>query len=160
MYFDYKVEQRTTDIAASLLTQLVCQLDKLPTDLVSLYHDCSRNGTRPDQASLLRLLVSLSQSFCRTYGVFDALDEAKDWAQKPALAIFSYLEHSGFRLLISFRPHVNLLRSHLSSARILDIRADEADLKNYITTRLDEEGNKSKKLLERCLELCPGAKGM
>ena len=164
VYFDYKAErtQTTIDVVRSLLKQLLSQFDNLPPELeplYTLYGKSIRTSTRPDITICIRLLASCSQ-ISSIYAVFDAIDECSDVYQKEVLELFAHLQKSGYRLLISSRPHLYKLLHQLSDTETLEICANEADLRNYITTRLNEEGNVSEKFKAKCLELINNVGGM
>jgi NACHT domain len=159
LYFDYKSQQSQTvvDIAINLLKQLLSRLDNIPNELDSLY--CA--NTRPDLPACKRLLTLCSKQFGTIFAVFDAIDECCDSYRKELLALFAHLLQSGCKLLISSRPHLlRNLRDQLSSARTIEVYANESDLRNYITVRLREKGNKDTNLEVKCLELATGVYGM
>lgn len=144
MYFDYKAQQTQTpiDIVTGLLKQLLTQLADIPEELECLYDECTRADKKPDQSTLTQLLASVSQKFSTVYMIFDALDECSDSHQKDMSGLFAQLQQSSHRLLISFRSHLNKLGSTLFDIRIFQISANESDLKQYVTSRLEEKGNK------------------
>jgi hypothetical protein len=159
LYFDYKSQQTQTalNIGLKLLTQLLSCLDDIPEELEALYS----RGTKPDLAACKRLLTSLAQKGPNVFAVFDAIDECHDTHQKEVLALFGHLQQSGYRLLISSRPHLlQNLRDQLEDTEVMDIYADESDLKNYIKTRLREKGNKDQHLEYKCLDLASTVQGM
>ena len=169
VYFDYKSQQDQTAFHTSgnLLKQLISQSQsKIPQDLETLYSKHIRTDTKPDQSTLNRLLASLSQEFFSIYVVFDALDECLDECsfshKQEVLELFSHLQNSRYRLLISFRPCLREqhLSDRLAGATRFEIRANESDLTNYITKRLMEEENKSVQLTDGCLKLVEAAQGM
>lgn len=159
LYLDYKSQQSQTavNIGLNLLKQLLSRLNEIPEELEDLYS----RGTRPDLAVCKRLLTSLNQKVPQIFAVFDAVDECHDSHQKEVLALFGDLQQSGYRLLISSRPHLlPNLRDQLTDTESIDIYADESDLKNYIKTRLREKGNKDQNLEHKCLDLTSTVQGM
>lgn len=161
IYFDYKAQKTETaiDVARTLLKQLVTQCHNLPTGLEALYERATKTDTDPDLAAFVEYLKIFSQSF-PIYAVFDAMDECADDCQEPILALFAELQESGWRLLISCRPHLESLQDQWRNIQIFEIVADESDLKNYILTRLQKEKNNNAILEMKCLELAKGVKGM
>jgi hypothetical protein len=74
----------------------------------------------------------------------------------------NYLAHcnsQGIKILGSFRPHLSCVQG-LSSPQILEVRANESDLKKYVAARLKEKGNKIPELEDQCLQLTKGVDGM
>lgn len=75
------------------------------------------------------------------------------------LEIFAHLQQSGYRLLISSRPHLYKLLHRLNDTKTLEVCANESDLRNYIITRLNEEGHVSDKFKAKCLNLINDVRG-
>ena len=155
MYFYYKAEQvqTTEDVIACLLKQVLTKFGDVPPEIVTLYDDNVSKGNRLDQTTLLQLLTTQSKKFSTVYAVFDALDECSELYQKALFTLFGTLQQSGYRLLGSFRPHLNKFQKVLSDPQILAVRADESDLEKYAGMRLEEKGNKSSELKNKCVEL-------
>jgi ATP/maltotriose-dependent transcriptional regulator MalT len=161
VYFDYKAQQTQTaiDITTNILKQLLSKLDEIPAEVESLYEKST--WSRPDQTVFSGLLTLLAQKFSSIYVVFDALDECNDGETKDILKLFVKLQQSNFRLLISSRPHFYQLRTELRlETCTIEISAEESDLRNYITTRLDAGGNTSEKFKAKCFELINRVEGM
>lgn len=149
------------DIAERILRQLLSYFDNIPPGLESLYNQCIQKEVRPDIAALIQLLKSCSLKFTTIYAVFDAFDECSDAHQDEILAFLSQLQQLNYRLLISSRLHLRQqLQDRLSDTQIIQVSADELDLKLYITTRLDQKGNRNIEVKERCLELTEQVQGV
>lgn len=161
-YFDYKAQQTQSslDVSKVLLKQLLCHdhSNTVPPELESLYDKSIGSGSSPDIDVICELLTSFSKDYSM-YAVFDALDECSEWNRKDMLSLFTTLQKSGFRLLVSTRVHLNI-QEQLTDSIILNITADMSDLRNFISVRLDEEGTISPKLRDKCLELTSRAEGM
>ena len=101
-------------------------------------------------------------NFASIYVVLDAIDECSDMSRKEVLELIVGLQQSpNSRILISSRPHLRqILLDALKKIEVLDIYADEADLKNFITIKLRKTGIKDIKFEMRCLELAKGVQGM
>jgi hypothetical protein len=165
VYFEYKARQAQSgiDIACNLLKQLLSQFEVVPHELkalYTLYDESTRTNCRPDMSTLANLLTSCASEF-QIYGVFDALDECDDSDQDGVLSLLFLLNQSGFRLLISARPHVKLGSSWPGTVlKVFSVSAQESDLKLYVGTRLDKERNCSDTLKAGCLALIKGVEGM
>jgi hypothetical protein len=165
VYFDYKARQAQsgTDIATNLLKQLLGQVTVVPQELealYTLYDESIRTNGRPDRTTLTDILTSCTHKF-RIYGVFDALDECDECDQDEISSLLTHLEQSGFRLLISTRPHLNLGKEWGSTVlKFYTISAQKSDLKLYIAARLEKERNCSDTLKAGCLALIHGIQGM
>jgi len=160
IYFDYNAQKIQTSV--NILTNLIRQLSQsdISPELEALYDQSMRDHIRPDENTFRQLLTSCSQKFSSVYAVFDALDECSESYQKEMLALFTHLQNSAYRLLISFRPHLYELRDKLESTQTLDVSAKDSDLRGYITTRLERKGNRSAHLKDRCTELAKNVDGM
>lgn len=160
IYFDYKAQTMQTEvyIVGTLLKQLLCQISDIPADIESFYNDSIAKNNKPSVTDLVRFLTSHSKS--RIYAVFDALDECNDKYQQNVLSLLAILEKSGFKLLISTRPHLQIVQDHLNSIQTAVIEADATDLENYVLTTLTVKKNGNRELETRCLELVKEVKGM
>lgn len=161
VYFDYKAQQSQAGIhvAKSLLKQLLCRSDNIPSELESLYNESIRTSGKPDIPTFTQLLKLYAQKFS-IYAIFDALDECSDDHQKELLSLFADLQKGAYRLLISSRPHLPHLRDRLGSTKTLEIGAEESDLTNYVTARLDNERHNNLHLRVKCIELMKGVQRM
>jgi hypothetical protein len=161
LYFDYKAKQTqtATDVARTLLKQLISQSEAVLPELEGLYEQATRDNTEPDFTTLIQLLKTSSQNL-HFYAVFDAMDECADGCQEGILALFAELQKSGWRLLISCRPHTQTVLEKSGGMQIFEIMANESDLKNYILARLKKENNNNAILEKKCLGLAKEVKGM
>lgn len=159
IYFDYKSQTKQTevDIVSALLKQVLCRITDIPADIQSFYNDSVVANKKP-MNDLIRFLTLHSKS--RTYAVFDALDECDDKYQQGMLSLFGMLEKTGFKLLISMRPHMKVDSDYLISVDTVTIEANVTDLENYVIVFLEQKKNKNNELKRRCLELVKEAEGM
>lgn len=149
-----------TDILAHTLKQVLLQLNIMPIELERFYRKYLEKQTRPTHNDLIRILTSCSNGVT-IYGIFDAFDECTERFQKDTIALFATLKNHGYRLLISTRPHLeHQLQNALLDSVIFTITANEFDLRNYITTRLVEQGCENPVLRDRCLNLINGVRGV
>jgi hypothetical protein len=161
IYFDYKSQQTQTgiDVLKGLLKQLLCQSQKVPPEVESLYTKSILEDTAPAISAFVPVLSSCSKDFACVYAVFDALDECSEAQQEEILSVLGHLQQFGYRFLISSRLHFRKLQKWLSDIRTLEISANDADLDNYVTVRLQQEGS-SDILKAKCLQLMRNVKGM
>lgn len=161
IYFDYKAQQGQSGnyIAGTLLKQLVSQSTYIPADLESLYDESVSTASPINMTALIQFLTSLSKEF-RIYTVFDAMDECSEDHQQDILSLLSSLAQSGYRILLSSRPHLHILRDQLGTLSTLTISADETDLECYAKARLIAERNRNEELESRCIVLVKESQGM
>lgn len=163
IYFDYNSEttQTTINIAENIPRQLLVFLDTIPSELESLYDKFVRTNTRPALSDLEHIFLLCIQKFPSVFAVFDALDECDDNHQREILAFISQLQEWGCRILISSRPNLRKpLEDQLNDILTIEISADEQEIENYISYRLDQAGNSNPELKERCLNLAAGVRGV
>src|SRR5208282_5596439 len=137
-YFDYKDSQmqNATSIGTNLLKQLLSRSDSIPSELESLH----REQKSVDLSIIMRFLKSAAERYSSIYAVFDALDECEDDHRAEVLELFSKLQDSGYRLLVSTRSHLSPENTFKDTCT-LTIEADQNDLKSYIKSRLSKEPN-------------------
>jgi hypothetical protein len=160
IYFDYNAQIIQTEayIVGILLKQVLCQVSDIPAEIESFYNDSIATSKKSRMTDLVCFLTQHSKS--RIYAVFDALDECNDKYQQNMLSLLTLLEKSGFKLLISTRPHLHIDQDQLNSVQTVIIEADATDLKNYVLTTLTVKKNSNRELEARCLELVKEVKGM
>lgn len=164
IYFDYTIHRTQTaaHVTTSLLKQLLSQCDQLPAGLDSLYalyDESLRTSTRPDLSTFTQLLILCAQEFS-IYAVFDAMDECNEDYQADIISLFIDLQKSSCKLLISSRPHLRNLLFEIKCTRLLEVCAEESDLRAYILTRLEQKRNRCVELKHRSLQLAKSADGM
>lgn len=138
---------------------MVSQLNDIPSELESLFQEHVRKDTRPDEKQITRILLSCSQKL-PVYAVFDAMDECNDIYQDDTLSLFADLLCSGYRLLISSRPHLTKIRDVLVDARVFNISADHSDLRTYILARLKNDKNRNIISELGCIKLIDSVEGV
>jgi hypothetical protein len=146
-------------MVVNLVKQLLSQSNDIHPDIESLYDEYICTGKRPDRARFTQLLRSFSAKYS-IYAIFDAIDECSDANQEDLLLLFAELQTAGIRRLISSRPHLQHIQEQLGDVRTFEIRADESDLRRYVTFRLNKEKQINIKLKDKCLELIKGVQGM
>ena len=72
---------------------------------------------------------------------------------------FAELQKSGYRILISTRPHESV-PCQLNDITASEIAADRQDLEKFIIYRLEKAGNKNSALEKKCMDLANDAAGM
>jgi hypothetical protein len=152
VYFDYQSNrtQTETNIAASLLRQLVGQLDDIPPELESLYNNNVSKQTQLKRDLIFPCLAACSRKFSNIYAVFDAMDESGELNEKELVALLGDLQKLGYKLLVSGRPGSSFdkLECGLTDPRVFEIRADDSDLKQYVVSRV-----KGAIIQKKCLKL-------
>ncbi|PON22866.1 hypothetical protein TGAM01_v208346 [Trichoderma gamsii] len=143
IYFDFirKESQRTIDVLASLVKQLVRAKPCLPTaveDLQKKYKSIPASS-RSDKdikkfSEALKHLISDRST--KTFIVIDALDESQD-SNNFLENIFTVLKDTEAKLFATTRP-TGGVKEQFKSGLFLDISASTEDVKDYIHGRLPE----------------------
>jgi hypothetical protein len=143
IYFDFirKESQRTIDVLASLVKQLVRDKPSLPTAVKELQNDyrnipaSSRSDKDIDKFSkTLRHLVSGNST--KTFIVIDALDECHE-SNNFLEALFAVLQDTESKLFATTRPSEGV-EKRFQSGFFLEISASTEDVGNYVAGRLPE----------------------
>lgn len=141
---------------ASLLKQLLCQLDGLPWDVGTAYETSLRCASSPSFDSLVTLFTSVSKQFTIVYVLIDAIDECHSEYQEDVIALIHQLSESSIKVMCTSRDHLEM---HDSAS--LTVKAKPTDIRKYITSKLRKERQIGEALRERIVEqLTLQAEGM
>ena len=140
-YFDYRDQdfQSCCNVTASLLNQVAASGTSLPADVAEAYEKSKAEETSLVTKEAERLLVATCQDFRRVYTVIDALDECDGVRhRKELIRILGHLrQRPGVRLFVTSRSYPEDIKSAFVSASQITIRANEHDLKKFITDEID-----------------------
>lgn len=139
IYFDFgkRKSQSVDKTVASLVKQLVSKLSNLPDHLSGLFDECKSLGKGPKFNDLQVTFNTASTQLSPTFLIFDALDEASAVVQTDLLEWIESLAKSGVRTLITSRPHISGILE--INPMVLQIRAQRADLENYLDETLKSQ---------------------
>ena len=141
LYCIYKRQdnQKSDDLLASLLGQLVARQSMVPESIRKLYDEHQKGEkSRLSRDEIREELHSIIKTYSRTFIVIDALDECKtDGIRNELLSeIYKLQEGSNIRLMVTFRPNVVLERR--SGVTKLEIRAHKEDIEEYLSGRMSD----------------------
>jgi ATP/maltotriose-dependent transcriptional regulator MalT len=138
IYCNYKEqkEQTVSNLAASLLKQMVQDSCATSENVKSLYTRHKNRNTRPTLAEFSRLLGLEIRSYSRVFIVVDALDECceEDGTRAKLLRLLRSLP-ANVNLMVTSRNLTSIARDFGGTDR-LDIRATDDDVRTYIESRL------------------------
>jgi hypothetical protein len=141
VYFNYKEQETQTadNLIASVLRQFVQAGGDIGDDVTSTHNRHSKKGSRPTSKEWSSLLHAQVQRFSRTFIVVDALDECSENGVRDSfLAEIRQLQSAVHILVTSrFPPSIE---TELSESLQTEIRASDGDVKQYLTTRIQNEG--------------------
>jgi hypothetical protein len=156
IYFDYKAPQNSDAnmVMSSLLKQLLGYPSiQVPASLETIYEAHVKRATRPELQQLEETFRSTVQQLPAFYIVFDAFDECtKD--QQPAIRdiILRLSKLPNIKIMVTSRPHSNFLENfELDKVRVFEIKADEGDVRKYLSKEL-ENGKLSEGIKKRILD--------
>jgi len=129
-----KDEQRSADLLASLLKQLVQGRHVLPDIVKTLHESHTRRNTRPSFVEASEALCSVVDSYLRVFFVIDALDECAnvDRAQEHLLhEIFRLQKQTRISLFATSRFIPEIVKEFEGNIS-LEIRASDEDVQRYL----------------------------
>ena len=146
LYCNYKerAQQTANNLIASLIRQLEERHSSITDDLQSLYNRHAKHGTRPSRSELLEHLSTIASKFPSLAIVIDALDEcnATDGTTRVLSVDLRDILHTA-RFLFTSRPLIEIERGFDGCSR-LEIRANNDDIRQYISHRLLREARLAK----------------
>ena len=124
-----------------------------------MHEDCTNRATPPDFLAMLNEFRSCCSDFECIYVLFDALDECEDTQQERILALVDeLLSISSIRIMLTSRTHVQTVPA---SANVIDIKAEDSDIRIYLSSRLQGVRHLTQDLKEEVVEvIARGAEGM
>ena len=129
--YDKQSQQTVLNLVSSLLRQLVQDHYAAYDYVKSLYKCYQDQETRPTYQMVLGALKLIMGRFLKVFVVVDALDECSSETRAEFLIALRDLPDT-VRLLVTSRD----LPQDFQGARLLDIRANDRDVRRYIEGRL------------------------
>lgn len=168
IYFDFNEQdqQQPERCLASLVKQLVCQIQHLPKEIEELYDTLGSKQKSPTLEELYTALFVVAKQFPKTFIICDALDECDLKSQRTRLLpLFHRMGGDGMKLFLTSRDYPEDIQDSLHNSAKLRLFAKEEDIASYVERKIDEnhrakrlmDGNCKKKIIS---ELIDCAKGM
>ena len=108
----------------------------VPREIEDMYDEYSRRSTMPGRSMLKRHLFSLF-SLSTSFVLFDALDELSPENVTAVTDLVREISASGVRVFCT--SNTMSVRTQLVEPTVVEIRAHDDDLFNYLTTQLNKE---------------------
>ena len=162
IYFDYNDPKSQTleTVIRSLLKQLLFKFALLPRELESLYDECLQKGKPTDMSALRKHLISSCSHFQRVIVLFDALDECTPTNLRETTEIIGELRKAGVKVFCTSRINTSQVREKLGNPLVTEIQANQEDIINYISNRLNKEWDYDEESREKISDsLIANAKG-
>lgn len=148
LYCSYaeKIDQTIEELIGSLIQQLLLRQHVIPKDILKFYNSHKRSNTPPDYSELSEHLRSSVSLFSKVYIIVDALDEC-DEGNKTRRELLAQLQSLDGRVQLFFTSRrLGDLENLLSGAIQFEIRAQEEDMRKYLSAQIEREDN----LVELC----------
>jgi hypothetical protein len=134
-------------------------LDSIPRELEAHYNECRSRSKSPDKAFFIRQLLSAADNFSTVHIMLDALDECTSGTLDEIVELIHQFKDSRIKVFCTFRPIINL-RDRLDVPDIHTISAQDSDIRNYLSIRLNKEWRHDKRFLGKVVDrLVEGAEG-
>lgn len=168
VYCNYKVQDNQTaaGLLAAILKQLVHARLSIAEPVDRLHKKHANRGTKPSLEEIFGALQSVIIKYSSVYIVVDALDECsnRNGTRCQFLAQLRDLQSkTGVRLMATSRVLPDIMHE-FSAALRLDIRASDADVKQFVAGQIDRLPNciKRDKMLQEMVQekIMEGVGGM
>jgi hypothetical protein len=139
MYFDYANREQTAEkVVASLLKQLLIILDQIPPIIKTKYENYLSGAPRPIFSDFVKLLISCIKESPKVTPVmlFDAFDECSSDQQSKIFELIDQLSKANIKVYITTRPHILDYLERLEGSEIMEIQADDEDIKTFLKDKL------------------------
>jgi hypothetical protein len=142
IYCNYKEkeDQTTVNLMASLIQHLLQRRPVIPGHLLLLYNRHNRKKTRLTLAECSELLRMELNACSRAFIVVDALDKCDETSGTRRDLISQLLRLPPNTYLMVTSRDVPSIQHELNVFRRIDIRASDADVRNYVEGRIGREG--------------------
>ncbi|KAF7360542.1 hypothetical protein MVEN_00785300 [Mycena venus] len=151
IYLNHKESdvQSPSNLLAGIWRQLVFRKSISPT-MRQLYETHREQRTRPRLEETCSVLCSTVSKLSRVFIVVDALDEYPERQRDTLLHCLSALGPT-VSVMLTSRPHINVEGIIPKNLGILEIRANEDDMRRYIDAQISKSTRLSKHIRN-----CPG----
>jgi NACHT domain len=140
IYCNYQQQrvQKSTDLLASLLKQLVQEQPSIPESVKSMYGCHKDKRTRPSFDEISKVLDAVVVGYSRSFIIVDALDECQvsDGGRKKFLSeIFNLQAKTGANLFTTSR-FIPEIEKEFEGSPTLEIRASDDDVERYLDGKI------------------------
>lgn len=136
--FQRSYDQQVINLMASLLKQLSESQPSLPSIVKDLYNSHRVKHTRPSLMEICEALQSVARMYSRVFIVVDALDEchASDNNRTKFLTEIFALQNTTKANFLATSRQIQDIRNMFDRSLLLDIRAKEYDVRQYLEERM------------------------
>jgi DNA-binding transcriptional regulator YdaS (Cro superfamily) len=148
VYLNHKEaeEQTPAKLLSGLWRQLVFRRD-LGSQAKKLYHQHHEKHTSPSLEDVFNVLCSTIAQYSKVHIIVDAIDE---YTEAHRRILLEYLAVMGptVNLMITSRPHISP-ESCLRNLSLVEIRANEDDVRRYVDAQISLSSRLSKHVQNR-----------
>ncbi|KAL9103979.1 MAG: hypothetical protein Q9163_001041 [Psora crenata] len=127
------------DVVASMVKQIAQSIPDAHLALDKAFKNSKKQSSKPRLEDLEKMMAALCQALPRVFMVLDALDEFDSIQRKLLLGSLSRFTNAlGVHLFITCRTHLDLSTKHVNRCTHIEIRANEHDIKLYLSQAIDE----------------------
>jgi ankyrin repeat domain-containing protein 50 len=141
VYCNYKEQEIQT--AANLLAGIWMQLSydhDLPPALYDMYSESVLKGANPTLENVLQALQQVMTTYKKVFVVVDALDECLEGNKTGLILLRELCKYQPkVNILVTSRHYKNTTDNIINNFAVIDITAQDQDIKKYINTRLQLE---------------------
>ncbi|KAJ7930074.1 hypothetical protein B0H13DRAFT_1595784, partial [Mycena leptocephala] len=142
--------QSPSNLLAAVWQQLVFQ-KPIPSTMHQLYETRREQRTRPSLEETYFILASTVSELSSVFIVVDALDEYPEEQRDTLLVSLSTLGPN-VNLMLMSRPHINIEGIVSTDLGILEVRADEEDIRRYVAAQITKSSRLAKHI-KNCPDL-------
>ncbi|UKZ67484.1 uncharacterized protein TrAtP1_008645 [Trichoderma atroviride] len=145
LYCDFRRhnEQKTNDLIANLLKQLIQKQRRIPDCVQILYDEYNEIQKRPSLTELLEALHSVSSLYSKVFILVDALDECQetDGCRKIFLSEILKLQRETNVNIFATSRFVQEIADTFDQSVHFEIRAKDEDVQAFLDSRMDRLPN-------------------
>ncbi|PON28791.1 hypothetical protein TGAM01_v202638 [Trichoderma gamsii] len=145
LYCDFRRhnEQKTNDLIANLLKQLIQKQRRIPDCVQILYDEYNEIQKRPSLTELLEALHSVSSLYSKVFILVDALDECQetDGCRKSFLSEILKLQRETNVNIFATSRFVQEIADTFDQSVHFEIRAKDEDVQAFLDSRMDRLPN-------------------
>jgi ankyrin repeat protein len=140
---DYREQSSQTPakLVGSLLRQLSLQTETVPKAVLDFYELHKNESVQPQAKDILKVLLGVSIEFARCFVVIDALDEVEKKHRKEYMKIIQELKNGSVKVFVTSRPHLHDIVTAFSGDLLIDVAADQKDIKLFLSKILEDDEN-------------------
>lgn len=140
LYCDFRrhYEQKTQDLVASLLKQLIQKQTRIPDCVQAFYDKYNKESRRPSLDELSEILRSVSSLYSKVFILIDALDECQDTdgCRKNLLSRIFHLQKETNINIFATSRFIQDIVDTFNESICFEISAKDEDVQSYLDSHM------------------------